>query len=283
MLRQNISIADSSVTKTGISAKHFLIVKISKNNMVYSVLDTSQNTFVAFGSWIWPAEEEFSGLTHLTNNFTDKSFILKQNFGKTLILLDSDIYTLIPEKLFITERAKEYLEFSHTFNSNENIASDNISKISAKNIYWLPSDIENLFAKTLMNFEYRHVATILINSALINTPHRKQVNANISGNRLDIIVTDNNRLNFCNSFFFDTAQDIIYYLFNVYRQQNIKTSIPLLLTGEIDKDSLAFTTIYKYIRNISFTKNSEIYQYCSEMKELKLTSYYSLFNAFLCV
>jgi len=282
MTSPNFSIIDSSI-KNGASTNHLLVVKASKDNLTYSILDTLQNMFVALGSWNCPTADDFSGFADLMENNKENLSILKQDFGKTVVLLDTQVYTHMPDKLFLPDQAKKYLGFNHSFNSNENVHVDNISKISAKNIYWLPYDLEKFAAKTVSNFEYRHITTILINAALSSMTGLQQMLVHFSGDRLDVLVTFENTLKFCNSFIFHTAQDIIYYLLNVYKQLELDPSTLLVLTGQIEQDSDAYRIIYKYIRNVSFVKMPEIYQYCNEIKELSPQTYFSLFNTFRCV
>jgi hypothetical protein len=282
MISSNISIIDSSL-KNGTSTNHLLVVKASKNNLTYSILDTSQNMFVALGSLNCPTTDDFSGFTDLIENHKENLSILKQNFGKTVVLLDTQVYTHTPDKLFLPDQAKNYLGFNHSFNSNENVHVDNISKISAKNIYWLPYDLEKFATKTLSDFEYKHITTILINAAFLSMTSQQQMLIHISEERFDIIVTFGNTMKFCNSFIFHTAQDVIYYLLNVYKQLELDPSTPLVLTGQIEQDSDEYRIIYKYIRNVSFAKMPEMYQYCNEIKKISQQTYFSLFNTFRCV
>jgi len=89
-------------------------------------------------------------------------------------------------------------------------------------------------------------------------------------------------LKFCNSFTFTTAQDIIYYILNVYKKLGLDTSsTPVMLAGEITTESAAYEIIYRYIRNIYFAQRPVNIKFCEDLADVPAQMCFDLFNSFL--
>jgi hypothetical protein len=280
MLNKTLSLIDQSFH---ISAGHWLAVRISDSIVEYCVLDSSKKIIVALESWNINVPDEVGAFEYALEKIKSDSDILKNEYSKTILIPDNPVYTLIPDKLFIAEEARKYLEFNHAISTNEIINVDNISEIAIKNIYQMPFQANSFFRKIFANYEYRHLTTILIKSVLKNKILQEKVLVNIGKHRIDIIHATKEKLKFCNSFKFDMDEDMIYFLLNVYQQLGFDTNImPVILSGEIEKDSSVYQMIYKYIRNVSFVRTADIIQFAPYSAAILPHRYFTLFNSFVC-
>ncbi len=280
MTSKNFSIIELS--GNDISLNHTLAIRISNRIVEYSVLDSAKKMVVALESWNIGINDDPGMLTDALEKIKNDSSLLNNEFGKVIIIPDTSIYTIIPEKLFVEKEAKKYLEFNHTIYSNEKICIDNIYQIAAKNIYGFPFEVDDIAEKKFPNYQFKHTATILIETILSLNTH-DVIFAHINGNRLDILVKKDDALKFCNSFFFASAEDIIYYILNVYQQLEMDAaSIPLVFAGEIEQESTVFGIAYKYIKNVSFQNRPEHFWYCQGIQKLPGHNYFCLFKSFSC-
>ena len=76
---------------------------------------------------------------------------------------------------------------------------------------------------------------------------------------------------------------MLYFLLNVYKQLGFDTNImPVLLEGDIEKESSKFQLIYKYIRNVSLTGNTDNIKFAPLSAAILPHRYFTLFNSFAC-
>ena len=98
------------------------------------------------------------------------------------------------------------------------------------------------------------------------------------------ITLESKHLKFFNSFNYKTAEDLIYYLLFTYEQLQLNPDqTPLIISGEIEEDSEVYKLLFKYIRNISFTRRNPNYNYSFVFNQTKEHFYYKLLNQHLCV
>ena len=282
IINPNISIIDNSFFDS--SFNKTIVLKFSRDNFAYSVFDSYRNMFVAFESWYFKEFWDLSQISKLIDENSDKIKILKQNYYKIVVIIDTPIHTLIPDEIYSFDKLKSYLTFNHFIRNNEIVLVDDISNIISKNIYWLPLEIDVFISKYFTNYKYCHISSIFLNPIFIETDMSDKVFVNISGNTLLVIVTEANKLKYCNTFVFKSAEDLIFYLLNMFKQLKLNPdSVPLILVGEFDKKSAIYNLIYRYIRNVSFGNRPTVFQYFSEINNLNQHYYFSIFNSVLCV
>lgn len=280
MITKTLSLTDHSFH---FSSSQWLSVMISENVVEYGVFDTLHKSIVALESWNVDVPDEVGAFADALEKIKLDSHILNNEYTKTIVIPDNPFYTFIPDKLFIAEEARRYIEFTHTISSGEIIHVDSISELAVKNIYMLPFEADGFLRKSFPKFEYRHLTTILIKTVLKNRDLQDKVLVNFSRKRMDIVIAMAGKLQLCNSFKFETDEDMLYFLLNVYKQLGFDTNLmPLVLKGDIEKESSKFQLIYKYIRNVSFAGNNDTIKFAPFMAAILLHKYFTLFNSFAC-
>ena len=282
MISKIVSVIDPSFQSTQVD-KYSLSARVSNNRLDIAVLDSSVKNVVALESWNTDVGEDFASFAEAISKIKTGSSILGSGFNRVVILPDTPIFTLIPDELFIPEQAGKYLELNHSFDVHEKIKIDAIEKASLKNIYWIPYDVMKAADEIFLNPLFLHPSSILINT-ILSVESSDTVMAHFMGTRMDICVKKENKLKYCNSFLYTSAEDIIYFLLNVMQQLDIdKSDISLVIAGEMEKNSKAFEMINKYVKNISFAERPAGLKYCQGLQEIPGQMYYTLFNSFLCV
>ena len=80
---------------------------------------------------------------------------------------------------------------------------------------------------------------------------------NVSKKAIDIVVLENKKLGFYNSFEYHSKQDFIYYVLFALEQLKIDPDkTPIHLLGDIHRDSELYQITYTYIRTIHFVEAS---------------------------
>ncbi|MGD0710960.1 MAG: DUF3822 family protein [Bacteroidales bacterium] len=280
MITKTISLIDQPFH---ISVAHWLAVRISESILEYCVFDSSEKMIVAIESWNIDIVDEVGASADTLGKIKSNSVIINNEFARTIIIPDNPVYTFIPDNLFVSREAKRYLEFTHTISASEMISIDNIAELAVKNIYMFPFEADSFLRKSFSKLEYRHIITILVKTVLKNKALQDKVLINFGKHRMDIVIAMAGKLKFCNSFRFETHEDMLYFLLNVYKQLGFNTNImPVLLEGDIEKESSKFQLIYKYIRNVSLTGNTDNIKFAPLSAAILPHRYFTLFNSFAC-
>ncbi|WP_237587851.1 DUF3822 family protein [Polaribacter sargassicola] len=182
---------------------------------------------------------------------------LQKDFSSILVIHQNNLSTLVPNEYFIEDKLSEYLNFNVKTLATDYITFDNLDFINAKNIFIPYININNYLFQNFGEFEYKHHTSVLIEN-LINSYQlaEKALFVNVSKSTFDIIVLDQKKLIFSNTFSFLTKEDFIYYILFTFEQLNLNVEeIPLYFTGDIEKESEIYKITYQYIRNVSFLES----------------------------
>ena len=193
-------------------------------------------------------------LTKIEELFNQNT-ILKQDFESVTIIHRNNLSTLVPNALFNEKELNLYLDFNIKTLANDFIAFDSLTQLDIKNVYIPYININNFFFQQFGEFEYKHHSTVLIDKLILHSKNKaeKQFFVNVSENSFDIVVIENSKLIFYNSFTFNTKEDFIYYiLFNAEQLQLNPEEFILTFIGDIEKDSEIFKITYQYVRNVDF-------------------------------
>ncbi|MFH0864586.1 MAG: DUF3822 family protein [Bacteroidota bacterium] len=280
---QTISITDDSL-KSGIMLSHLPVIKFSSSSIVYAILDTTSNSYVAFESRnltdsnnIIEEIKQSALVKILLNNGTGKS-------GKALILIDNPVFTIVPDELFNPGDAKKYLSFTHSYQANEGISIDKTGKVDSHNVYWLPQEIYTFIDRYFLLHEFRHFATIFLNCCFLKNKHQEAVYVYASENILYAVVFKTGKPVLCNAYEYCTKEDFVYFVMNIFEklQLNLQTT-SLFISGENENAVEYKKAISGYIVNVEFFTRSQKYNYCKGISEFPQYINSVLFSAFLCV
>jgi hypothetical protein len=106
---------------------------------------------------------------------------------------------------------------------------------------------------------------------------------NTGQSHIDILQIRDKKLDYYNSFRYNTSEDFMYFLVFVVEQLKLNPeSVQVVLLGEIERHSSLSDLLHKYIRHISFIDRSSDHRYSFVFDQLPGHYYYNLLNASLC-
>jgi len=203
---------------------------------------------------------------------------LQKDFSSVLVIHQNDLFTLVPNAYFSEDKLLEYLDFNIKTIATDFITFDNIESMNAKNVYVPYVNINNYLFQNFGEFEYKHHLTILIEK-LISLPASKErkVYINVSKENFDVVILQNKKIEFSNSFSFETKEDFMYYILFTFEQLKIDVEeVKIYFTGAIDIETEIYKITYQYVRNIFFLEStSKIFNQLSAPKH----SNYILLNS----
>ena len=181
--------------------------------------------------------------------------ILNQSFNKVNVIHQNNLASLVPTALFKEDALNLYLDFNIKTLATDFIAFDTLTQQETKNVYVPYININNFFFQYFGEFEYKHHSTVLIDKLLLYSKNNieKLLFINVMETNFDVVVIENSKLLFYNSFSFNTKEDFIYYILFTAEQLKLNPEeIQLAFTGAIEKESEIYKITYQYIRNIDF-------------------------------
>ena len=187
-----------------------------------------------------------------------KDPFLQKDFSSVLVVHENNLSTLVPNKYFSEDKLLEYLNFNIKTLATDYIAFDDVQKINAKNVYVPYIPINNYLFQNFGAFEYKHHTTIFIEKLLsLSSSEEKKVYVNVSSKSFDVVVIQNKKLQFSNSFEFETKEDFIYYILFTFEQLNLDVEkVKLYFSGDIELESEIYNSTYQYIRNVFFLESN---------------------------
>ena len=238
---------------------HRLSVQVSLTGLSFLVkgLDTEETLFFTqkqVGSRSTPEE-----LLLEIDSIIAKNEMLQLKFDEVILLYSNNVYTPVPASLFDETKASEYLKFNSKILSNDFIAYDQVESDNMVVVYIPYVNINNYFFERFGAFQYFHAASIFLKDVLPLAKHGTgpKMHLNVQEEQLDVIILEEGKLLLCNSFLFKTSEDFIYYILFCLEQLKLNPdSIPLILSGSIDKEDSNYELLYTYVRNISFVEDT---------------------------
>ncbi len=287
------SFKDSSFQKDQFS-KYHLSILIRRNAFAFTVLDSSLNKYVQFETLKpeIPAEKCFSNFAlkeiadHIGNQLKALDFS-KKAFSSVKVIYESYTSTLVPIELYEKGKEKVYLDFVHDpYTETENKYHSNYIKIiDSYNIFPVPVQFINILNKHFKEYKIYSQAESLISSLLkhYNTNTENVLFFNARFREFDLLLMGNGSLKYFNSFSFNEADDILYYILNFVKQNKLNPEkLNLVLIDEIYDDSDIYKKLSDYFRNIEFIKRNPEFHYSPVFDNLPEHTYYSLFSLNKC-
>lgn len=285
------SYIDKALFKAGshqsyLKYNHVLSIQISLDGFSFSILDQEKNKYLALEKYSIQEIDNYVLLCESLSKVIDSIDIIKRRFNKVIVLFEGRKSALVPAPLFNQESLDKYLKFIHKIDSDEIILFDNLPNLQAYNVFAVPTYVQELIKKKFINYSIYHFSSTLIENLLIkhkNQEMPKSIFLNVRESSFDIIILEDSKLAFFNSFDFRTKEDFIYFIVFVLEQQKLNPeNVDLTLMGEIDKSSKLYEILYKYVRNIYLMERNDFYSYSYVLDDIPSNHYYNLLNASSC-
>jgi hypothetical protein len=282
--KQHISLFDKSYNESKIVG-YKLYIELSNNGFKHTIFDTQNNTFIAFEEYRFNNIYNDYSLVEPVKEIITLNPIYKKDFKTITVSFVNNRSTLIPNAIFKADKLASFHQFNFSKQDEDIFLADQLINLSAHNIYSIPDYISSIFSE-LKNVTFKHFSSALIESALMESKINKalsSVNVHILASSFQVTVIKNQKLELYNSFTYQSSEDFIYYLLFVLDQLKINSDeASIILTGEVEKNSVIYTMLYKYINTLNFGGRSDNLKFSYIFEETPKHFHYSLFNQFLC-
>ncbi len=186
---------------------------------------------------------------------------LNQGFSEVKLIYLTQNYTTVPLALFDENKASEYLKFNTKILGNDFISHDEIENNDMVVVYIPFVNINNYVFKRYGEFTYHHGASLLLKNILDREKRSEnpKVYLHINQKQFDCVIVKNGKLLLCNSFLYNTPEDLVYYVLFCFEQLNLNPdSVETKLCGHIQREDPHYEILYTYIRNVDFIEDPQI-------------------------
>ena len=230
-----------------ISSKELRVILI--NSIDFKIIDKSNSVYSEEINIV----EILSELKNKLNKFN------LSNVVKVTLILNNKLSVLIPNDLYEENNCLDYLKFNSRLITNDTASSDYVEELDTHNIYIAYGNITNYLIEKFGSFEYFHYSTVLLKKLYSETLNDEKLRfyVNINKSYLNIIIFDGRKLDYINTFEYETREDILYFILFVMEQNkmvNDETKINLIVKKEFLEENYSYLS--KFIKNIDI-KNIE--------------------------
>lgn len=267
-----------------------LFLQLSNNLFRVCVTDAQRNRCLLVEEYKFETIHFPERLIALLEKLYDEHHVLKAGYWKSIKLAVKGMsFSLIPNSLFDKNYLKEYLSLNSTMNSEPEPAFYyyNQKSTDAVNIFSADKKIIHWFTKMYpsKNLQLIHHTAPLIEGVMINSLDNADRNLylHVEQNYLTVLVKKNKTLEYCNTFYFSTSEDFIYYVLFVFEQLNLnQEQTTVTVWGEIAADSLTYLKLLKYIRYVSFGEKPDSMKFGYWFDEVMDHNFFDLYSMHLC-
>lgn len=240
------------------TSKRKLSIQFSLDGFSFCI-SNAEDSIVHFSSYSFDDETTTpeSLVQHIEEIFkTDTD--LHYDFDSVTVIHENHLNSLVPNRYFKQDALKSYLNYNIKTISTDYITHDDLDELHMKNVYVPYVNVNNFLFQNFGEFEFKHHASVLIEK-LVHQSKKDTTHfyVNVTKSALDIVVIQDQSLQYFNSFEYHTKEDFIYYILFTFEQLQLDPNEQMVqLTGAIEKPSDLYEIAYKYIRHVDFLTTS---------------------------
>lgn len=284
-IKPHISFYDKSFFESNI-ADYYLVLQLGKRSLSFTIFNPENKKYIVFDSFSFNEIKQNDDAAQVIEYIVEEKSFLKGKFRKVLFLVDNQLSTLIPPPLFIEDKAAMYLQFNHSVDEEQIASFNKLQNAHIIDVFSIPKGIVSQISKTWNHVQFLHCSSVIIESLSINFKNKISANTlflNLRDEGYDLVYYKNKKLHFYNLFRYNTKEDFIYFLLSAIEELQLNPEdVELVMSGNIDKSSILYEMIYRYIRNNKFIERNDNYGYSYLFDGLMGHKNYTLFNAQQC-
>lgn len=258
-----------------------LSIQVSLTGLSFCCFDTLNHTITSFNEVQFDSFEKGIKIEDLFADAFRNHPELNETYDEVLVIHNNNLSTFVPAPLFDENYLGSYLQYNTKVFETDFFAFDEISNYQINAVYIPYVNMNNFFIDQFGTFDYKHANSILVTKLLDASKNKddKKMMVHFSQGHFEIIVIQNQKLLFFNSFEYQTPEDFIYYILFTAEQLKLNPeNFPLELIGNITTESDFYTIAYKYIRNVSLIDVEDL-RWNNYFSEAENRNHFILFNS----
>ncbi|MCU0431762.1 MAG: DUF3822 family protein [Cytophagaceae bacterium] len=283
-------VKDDSFSVDNISS-YALFLQVSSVLFRVCVTDTERNRCLLLEDYRFTTPQKNTDqLLEQLSLIVDDHHLLQAGFWKSVKLaVRNSHFSLIPNSLFDKNFLKEYLALNCSLNKGipDHFYYYTQRGTDAVNIFAADRKLIDFFSQLYPSRQLQviHFTSPLIEGVMHERLHseQKEVFLEVEPNHLTILVKHNKTLEFCNTFYFETTEDFLYFVLFAFDQLGLNQyDTPVTLWGDIAPDSPIIQKLKTYVRTVHLGDKPSNMKFGYFFDELMEHSYYDVYSMHLC-
>jgi hypothetical protein len=251
-----------------------LLLAIGKDDFRFAIVDQKANTVVALEQYhlsgSYNPQQLASELDQLLKTHT---FLGRKKWVKVSAVYAQSSSCLFPESLLEDGHAAEYFALQHPVDlSKEQVLKHLHSNLEVVMLHSCPKELVGWLQKIPSENTQKLTSPLSLLLNLSGQINNKSTEPRLYGlalaEMLHLVIYDNGRLIFCNSFPFKTPQDLVYFLLLAMQENGLNPEQhQVMLWGEFMPDSALFNLVRLYVRNVQPGKRPSGLNYSSRLDD----------------
>ncbi|TAH26309.1 MAG: DUF3822 family protein [Cytophagales bacterium] len=271
-------------------ADYCLSLQISPNLFRVCVTDSMRNRCLLLEDYQFNHIQDADQLIALLNDIYDDHHLLQAGYWKNVKLaLKTPNFSVVPNELFDQEFAKDYLSLNCSIlsDSSDEVLYYKQHSVDAVNIFSVNKKIISFFEAAYLGKKLKvvHHTSSLIEGIMVQhtSKNLKEMYVFVEKDQLTVVLKTNRNLEFCNTFYFTTPEDFVYYVMFVAEQMKFNPEKDeVIVWGDLMPDSPLLKKLRLYMCHIKFGNKPNSLYFGYNFDELMDHNFFDLYNLHLC-
>lgn len=286
IVKELYCIIDAENPELNDQGKKILSIELSLDGFSYCVLDAEKFRYVALESFALEGIKHLNDLCPVLDEMVREKLLLTGSYQRISFALNSADVTLVPSDLFSYTEKNTYLNLNTYTEKDAEIRVDKLNNLSAFAVYAFPKQLLHKINFLFPACRIRHISTCLIENILYMVRYGRvspQLVLHVQKGNFQILHFEGENLSFYNSYYYQTFDDLFYYLFFVLEQLGLEAEkLDLMLFGEVGIESVFYKKVKLYFKSFSFGPRSDLYKYSESFDNIPHHYYYNLLSLNAC-
>lgn len=234
------------------SENYELSVQMSPYGLSYCILDTIRNKYILLRGTD-PDDPKLLTADKAAEFIISDDF-LSRKFKKVNLILPSSRSTLVPAPLFDPEKKEEFFTLNLLREDNDVILYNRMPEPDSYVIYSVSRQFSELATKLFPGVNPLHHTVPLLQqvSQFSRNEFGLYIHVHLEKEYFNLLILEHGALKFFNTFNYKNITDILYYVFNTYKNMSISREETINLSGHVQMNDELYSKISRYLKNIKF-------------------------------
>ncbi len=228
-----------------------LSIQLNLNGFSFCIANSEGQIIVTennFEAGVLLTEQELN--IKLKNAFETKPELQAQ-FAIIEVVYTNELYCFIPKDYYDSNKKSLYFKYSIKTLITDYISEDELKSVPIVNLFIPYVNINNYLIERFEEFNYRHSSLLLVDYLLQKEAlaSEKKMYIYFHASNFNVVVTKGKQLLLCNTFNYQTSEDVLYYILFVMEQLTLSSDSTFVELLNSCSDEV-FDLLHTYIRNI---------------------------------
>ncbi len=261
-----------------------LLVEISQQSLNFALYARETNQLFLLRQYRMYTSADRS-VSDLLEEIIISDEVIARHSEKAKLIYNFPAADLVPSEYYSADIKKSIAKLTDGEASTDLLFDEQVSGWDMHNIYRVSRDIHLLCKEKFKGSQFWHLYTMILLNASYDVPDNGDACKLIFYNDKFIVACFRNRqLLLLQTFFYQTPEDVAYYLLLICKQHAIhQQEVKLIISGLIDAQSALYSELLKYFVEVHYDELPDSFGSNELLKEYPQHYFSPLLKMSLCV